>query len=128
MAALTTQYLSGVVSAYINGVMVPTAEEVTIKSPRELYKYAESNSGPQSNILTWSKEQGNIALTFLHYSGLDYQDLFSESLYEVVINLRSGDQYVGHNCILAELPSDTGVAATTEVQFNTMSIEFTPAS
>lgn len=120
---MATQYLTGVESVYINSTLVPTREEVTYSAPMVINNFAESNQGPLGGVLTWLKEPGRIELTLVHYTGLDYMSLFSDnSVFEVTVNMRSGDSIVGHNCILAEIPQQSAVAGTTEVRFRTMNL------
>lgn len=121
---MATQFLQGVESAYINSIMTPTTEEVSYTVPQTLYDFAESNQGPLADVLKWNKEAGTINMTIVHNTTYDYVELFTDNAYfEVVINMRSGDTLVGHNCILAEPPNHSSVAATTELRFKSMNIE-----
>ena len=118
------QYLTGVESVYINGILVTTREEVSYSLPMAIYNFAESNQGPLPNVKSWDKEVGNIAFTIIHYSGLDYISLFTQNdSFEVAINMRSGDSIIGHSCILQEIPQNTAIAGSSEVRFRTMNIE-----
>lgn len=121
----TKQFLTGVQTVYINGVLVPTTEEVTYSFPTELKRYAESNQGPLGGVLNWSKEPGSLQITYLHYAGLNYVAMFDEDYYEVSILFRSGDLLTLNNAILAEKPSQTAIAGQTEVQFSCLDMEMT---
>lgn len=126
---MANQFTQGVLSAYVNGIFVPATEEITWKPPITLNKFAESNMGPLSNVLTWSKEAGTIGLTIVHYSNFDYDDLFTgNSYFNITLNYRSGDILTVSNAILAEAPSNTSIAGTTEVSFSFMNYDFTSAS
>lgn len=126
---MATQFLQGVESAYINGVMVVTTEEVSYTVPQELYDFAESNQGPLDDVLKWNKEAGGVGLTLVHTAGLDYVDMFADvSSFTVVINLRCGDSLVSTKGILAELPNHSAVAGTTEVRFKSMNVTLNKAA
>ncbi|MBS1015401.1 phage tail tube protein [Acetobacter persici] len=126
---MASQFLQGVESAYINGIAVPTTEEVTYTVPQTLYDYAESNQGPLEDVLKWNKEAGTINMTIVHTKGMSYVDMFKDNnFFEVVVNSRSGDTLIGHNCILTENPNHSSVAATTEVRFKSMNVELDLAS
>lgn len=126
---MSTQFLQGVQTVYINGILVPTTEEISYTLPTELYKYAESNQGPLGGVLTWSKEAGTLGMTFLHYSGLSYVSMFNDTnFFEISILFRSGDLFSIHNAILNEKPNFTVVAGSTEVQFSSLDMELTLAS
>lgn len=124
----TTQFLQGVSSVYINDIMMQTNEDVQVSVPSVLYDFAESNNGPLANVLKWNKEQGAVKMTILHYSGLDYTGLFTDNdMFNVVINMRSGDSYVASNCVLTELPNHSALNGTSEISFRTMDIKFDQA-
>ena len=124
----TTQFLQGVSSVYINDIMMQTNEDVQVSVSNVLYDFAESNNGPLANVLKWNKEAGTVRMTILHYTGLDYTGLFTDNdLFNVVINMRSGDSYVASNCILAEIPNHSALNGTSEISFKTMDIKFDQA-
>lgn len=125
----TKQFLQGVETVYINGILVPTTEEISYTLPTELYKYAESNQGPLGGVLVWSKEPGTLGLSFLHYSGLSYVDMFNDiQFFEISIYFRSGDLLSVHNAILNEKPNFAVIAGSTEASFSSLNMELTLAS
>lgn len=123
---MATQFLQGILTVYINSTMVITSEEAPYTLPQVLYNYAESNSGPLENVLSWNKEAGSLTLTMVNYSGLDYIGLFQDNEYfNISVSLRSGDSLILTNALLAETPNHNSVAGTTEVRFRCMNMNYT---
>ncbi|MBF0892726.1 hypothetical protein HKD28_15140 [Gluconobacter sp. LMG 1744] len=126
---MADQFLKGALSAYINTIYYPTAEDVTYKAPFESNIPTESNQGPLVQVVTWNKEAGTINVTVLHYSGCDYVGNFSAPAgYDITLNGRSGNSIVAKGCWLTEAPNHNQVQGTTELVFGTMSMEFILAS
>lgn len=121
---MATQYIQGVQNIYINETMCISSESVTVKEPVTLYQFAESNSGPLANVKKWTKEPGTLGVTLVFYSGFDYNGIFSDNeVFEVTVNLRSGDTITAHSCILAEAPNYDLQNGTVEVSFQTMNMD-----
>lgn len=121
---MVEQYIQGVQNVYINQTMCISAEGVTVKMPIILYQFAESNSGPLANVKKWTKEAGSLGITLVNYAGFDYSGILNDSdVFEVTVNLRSGDTITLHSGILAEAPNYDLQNGTVEVSFESMNID-----
>ena len=125
---MAEQFVAGALSAYVNTIYYPTAEDVAFKMPYTSNTPAESNQGPLSAVVTWNKETGTLNFTILHYSGCDFVNNFaSPAGYNITLNGRAGDQLVAKDAYLTEAPNHNQQSGQTELAFGCLNMTYTMA-